>query len=30
MQAGTYVRSHNDFWFAYERDATLFTLRWSI
>jgi hypothetical protein len=29
LRAGSYVRSHNDFWFAYERDATLFTLRWS-
>lgn len=26
---GTYVRSSLDFWFAYERDATLFRLRWS-
>lgn len=28
FRPGTYVRSSLDFWFAYERDATLFTLRW--
>lgn len=29
FKCGSYVRSSADFWFAYERDATLFTLRWS-
>lgn len=29
FKRGTYVRSSSDFWFAYERDATLFRLRWS-
>jgi hypothetical protein len=29
FKCGTYVRSSIDFWFAYERDAMLFTLRWS-
>lgn len=29
FKRGTYVRSSSDFWFAYERDAMLFTLRWS-
>jgi hypothetical protein len=29
FKRGTYVRSSADFWFAYERDAMLFTLRWS-
>lgn len=28
FKRGTYVRSSSDFWFAYERDAMLFTLRW--
>lgn len=29
LKAGSFVRSFNDFWFAYDRDATLFSLRWS-
>jgi hypothetical protein len=28
FKTGTYVRSSADFWFAYERDYTLFMLRW--
>jgi hypothetical protein len=28
FKTGTYVRSSADFWFAYERDYTLFLLRW--
>lgn len=29
FKTGTYVRSSADFWFAYERDYTLFVLKWS-
>lgn len=28
FKPGTYIRSMNDFWFANERDAFLFSLRW--
>jgi hypothetical protein len=29
FKPGSYIRSMNDFWFANERDALLFSLRWS-
>ena len=29
IKPGSYVYSSGDFWFAYDRDATLFTLKWS-
>ena len=28
FKPGSFIISFNDFWFAYERDAMLFTLRW--
>ena len=29
LKHGSYLISINDFWFAYDRDATLFMMRWS-
>ena len=29
LKPGSYINLHTRFWFAYDRDATLFTLRWS-
>jgi hypothetical protein len=29
FEPGSYVRSYSDFWFAYDRDHTLFLMRWS-
>ena len=28
LRPGSYINLHTRFWFAYERDATLFMLRW--
>lgn len=28
LKPGSYINLHTRFWFAYERDATLFMLRW--
>lgn len=29
LKHGSYLISINEFWFAYDRDATLFMMRWS-